>query len=167
LTGSIERVGLDAWFAAATQLLDPTHVVFTGHLEHKALCHLYPCCDVAVFPSIVAEAGPLVLIEAMASGCYPMGTYFAGMGANIDIAASAIDPQQAQYMRLRRDPEHLVEDIATNVIGALRLKGSYRNALREVAVANYDWEHIAQSLSRTLQKVEPQSLDDWVNPILA
>ncbi len=96
-----------------------------------------------------------------------MGTYFAGMGANIDIAASAIDPQQAQYMRLRRDPEHLVEDIATNVIGALRLKGSYRNALREVAVANYDWEHIAQSLPRTLQKVEPQSLDDWVNPILA
>jgi glycosyltransferase involved in cell wall biosynthesis len=141
---------LDAWFAAATQLLDPTHVVFTGHLEHKALRHLYPCCDVAVFPSIVAEAGPLVLIEAMASGCYPMGTYFAGMGANIDIAASAIDPQQAQYMRLRRDPEHLVDDIATNVVSALGLKGSYRSALREVAVANYDWEHIAQSLSRTL-----------------
>ena len=83
----------------------------------------------------------------MASGCYPMGTYFAGMGANIDIAASAIDPQQAQYMRLRRDPEYLVEDIANNVIGALGLKGSYRGALREVAVANYDWEHIAQSLS--------------------
>jgi hypothetical protein len=79
-----------------------------------------------------------------------MGTYFAGMGANIDIAASAIDPQQAQYMRLRRDPEHLVEDIATNVIGALALKGSYRSALREVAVANYDWERIAQRLSRAL-----------------
>jgi glycosyltransferase involved in cell wall biosynthesis len=147
----LDREGrLDAWFAAATQLLDPAHVVFTGHLEHKALCHLYPCCDVAVFPSVVAEARPLVLIEAMASGCYPMGSYFAGMGANIDIAASAINPQQAQYMRLRRDPEHLVEDIATNVIGALGLKGSYRSALREVAVANYDWERIAQLLSRTL-----------------
>ena len=45
-----------------------------------------------------------MLIEAMASGCYPMGTYFAGMGANIDIAASAIDPQQAQYMRLGTMP---------------------------------------------------------------
>lgn len=56
-----------------------------------------PAATVAVFPSIVAEAGPLVLIEAMASGCYPMGTYFAGMGANIDIAASALDPQQGQY----------------------------------------------------------------------
>ena len=28
-----------------------------------------PAATVAVFPSIVAEAGPLVLIEAMASGC--------------------------------------------------------------------------------------------------
>jgi glycosyltransferase involved in cell wall biosynthesis len=91
-----------------------------------------------------------VLIEAMASGCYPMGTYFAGMGANIDIAASALDPQQGQYMRLSRDPEHLVENIAANVVGALGLNGSYRSALREVAVANYDWERIAQDLSRTL-----------------
>jgi hypothetical protein len=55
---------------------------------------IYPYCDVAIFPSIVAEAGPLVLIEAMASGCYPMGTYFAGMGANIDIAASALIPNR-------------------------------------------------------------------------
>lgn len=147
----LDREGrLDAWFDAAIQLLDPAHVVFTGHLEHNALCHLYPCCDVAVFPSIVAEAGPLVLIEAMASGCYPIGTYFAGMGANIDIAASALDPQQGQYMRLRRDPEHLVEDIAANVVGALGLNGSYRSALHEVAVANYDWERIAQDLSRAL-----------------
>ena len=53
-------------------------------------------------------------------------------------------------MRLRQDPEYLVEAIATNVIGALGLKGSHRSALREVAVANYDWEHIARSLSRTL-----------------
>ncbi len=147
----LDREGrLDAWFDAAMRLLDPAHVVFTGHLEHSALRHLYPCCDVAVFPSIVAEAGPLVLIEAMASGCYPMGTYFAGMGANIDIAASALDPQQGQYMRLRRDPEHLVEDIAANVVGALGLNASYRRALREVAVANYDWDRIAQDLSRAL-----------------
>ncbi len=160
-----EREGrLDAWFDAAMRLLHPAHVVFTGHLEHSALCHLYPCCDVAVFPSIVAEAGPLVLIEAMASGCYPMGTYFAGIGANIDIAASALDPKQGRYMRLRRDPEHLVEDIATNVIGALGLNGSYRSALREVAVANYDWERIAQDLSRALHTMEGAALHGRPHP---
>lgn len=151
----LDREGrLDAWFEATMRLLDPAHVVFTGHLEHNALCHLYPCCDVAVFPSIIAEAGPLVLIEAMASGCYPIGTYFAGMGANIDIAASALDPQQGQYMRLRRDPEHLVEDIAANVVGALGLNESYRSALREVAVANYNWERIAQDLSQALHTMD-------------
>jgi glycosyltransferase involved in cell wall biosynthesis len=42
----LDREGrLDAWFDAAIRLLDPAHVVFTGHLEHNALCHLYPCCD--------------------------------------------------------------------------------------------------------------------------
>lgn len=154
----LDREGkLDAWFAAAARAfdfsLDPARVVFTGHLEHAALSQLYPCCDVAVFPSIVAEAGPLVLIEAMASGCYPMGTYFAGMGANIDIASAALDPQQSQYMKLRRDPEHLVEDIAANVAGALALRGSYRNALREVAVAHYDWGAVARRLSLTLHTI--------------
>jgi hypothetical protein len=53
-------------------------------------------------------------------------------------------------MRLRRAPEHLVEDIATNVVGALGLNRSYRSALRDVAEANYDWERIAQRLSRAL-----------------
>jgi glycosyltransferase involved in cell wall biosynthesis len=141
------------WFEAAAQLIDPARVVFTGHLEHSALCHLYPCCDVAVFPSIVPEAGPLVLIEAMASGCYPIGTYFAGMGANLDIAASALDAQQARYMRLRRDPDHLVEDIANNVVGALGVDAAHRRALGEVAVANYDWAGIAQRLSFALHSI--------------
>ena len=75
------------------------------------------------------------------------------MGANIDIAGSVLDPQQGQYMSLRRDPEHLVEDIAANVVGALGLNGSYRRALREVAIENYDWKRIAQDLSRALHAI--------------
>ena len=52
-------------------------VVFTGYLNHDALRHLFPCCDVAVFPSLIPEAGPLVFYESLASGCVPLGTYFA------------------------------------------------------------------------------------------
>ena len=40
----------------------------------------------ALFPSVVAEAGPLVFLEAMASGCFPVGTYFAGMAVSITSA---------------------------------------------------------------------------------
>ena len=58
----------------------PESVVFTGYLTHRELRHLFPCCDAAVFPSVVAESGPLVF-EALASGCFPLGTYFAGMAA--------------------------------------------------------------------------------------
>ena len=49
-------------------------MIFTGYLTHRELRYLFPCCDVAVFPSIVAEAGPLVFLEALASGVSPLGT---------------------------------------------------------------------------------------------
>jgi hypothetical protein len=58
-----------------------------------------PCCDVAIFPSVVAEVGPLVFLEALASGAFPLGTYFAGMAASINSVAG--DPQAA---RLAVDP---------------------------------------------------------------
>lgn len=152
--GKLEEKGmLDEYFETAARLLDPRRVVFTGHLEHNALSHLYPCCDVAVFPSVVAEAGPLVLIEAMASGCFPTGTYFAGMGANIDIASAALPSDKARYMRLRRDPEYAVEDIIRNTIHALELGGTYRKALREIAVEQYDWARIATRLAGALHSL--------------
>ncbi len=149
---SLEARGeLDAYFETAERLLKPDHVVFTGHLEHDALSRLYPCCDVAVFPSVVAEAGPLVLLEAMASGCFPMGTYFAGMGANLDNAGRALPEEQARLMRLRPEPEHTVRDIAHHIPAALALDGSYREALREVTVRNYDWRTISRNLARELR----------------
>ena len=43
-------------------------MIFTGYLTHRELRHLFPCCDAAVFPSLVKEAGPLVFLEALASG---------------------------------------------------------------------------------------------------
>ena len=73
------RGELDAYFAAARRHVRPERVVFTGYLTHRELRHLFPCCDVAVFPSVVREAGPLVFLEALASGAFPMGTYFGGM----------------------------------------------------------------------------------------
>ena len=75
---------LDDYFEKARRYLTSDSVVFTGYLTHRELRYLFPCCDIAIFPSIVAEAGPLVFLEALASGCFPLGTYFAGMAASID-----------------------------------------------------------------------------------
>lgn len=150
----LEREGqLDEYARAARQHDLQKRILFTGHIEHKALACLFPCCDVAVFPSVVAEAGPLVLFEAMASGCFPMGTYFAGMGANLDVAARAVSPEQAPLMRLRPEAEHTVNDIAHNASEVLALEPTYREALREITLRHYDWRPISEKLATDLQQM--------------
>jgi len=42
------------------------HVHFLGRLDHSRLKYLFPCSDLAIFPSIVPEAYPLVLMESLA-----------------------------------------------------------------------------------------------------
>jgi glycosyltransferase involved in cell wall biosynthesis len=141
---------LDAYFEQAERFLTPGTVLFTGYLEHAALRHLYPCCDVAVIPSVVTEAGPLVFFEAMASGCFPMGTYVGGMGANIDVAAAVLPEEAAACMKLRPDPEHTVADIAAQVPVALDVGPEHREVLRRLCVESFDWRHITRRLTEEL-----------------
>lgn len=144
---------LDAYFARAERHLTPEHVLFTGYLEHDALAHLFPCCDVAIFPSVVKEAAPLVVPEAMASGCFPIGTDYAGMATSLDVAARAVPGDVATWMRLRPEPEHTIHDIIDHVQQALPVSDRYRAALREVAVGTFDWRSVAQRLAEALRNV--------------
>jgi glycosyltransferase involved in cell wall biosynthesis len=143
----------DEYLALAQKGLDADRVVFTGYLEHPELRLLFPCCDAAVFPSIVAEAGPLVFLEAMASGCFPLGTYFGGMAASIDAVSAGLPQQQAELMKIRPAAEATVDDIVSKVSGALRLGRTTRRKLRETAVERYDWRFVARKLSRELRSV--------------
>jgi glycosyltransferase involved in cell wall biosynthesis len=145
-----QRGELEAYFRIAQEHHISERVVFTGYLTHRELRYLFPCCDVALFPSIVAEAGPLVFLEAMASGVFPMGIYFAGMAASIDAVAEKVPAEVTQLMKLRRDQEHTVADIAQNAVGALQLGNVYANDLRQVAILRYDWNAVGQKLLRTL-----------------
>jgi glycosyltransferase involved in cell wall biosynthesis len=96
---------------------------------------------------VVAEAGPLVFLEALAAGCFPMGTYFGGMAASIDAVSGALPPVDARLMRLRNDPAHTVADIAANAAHAFDLGGKHAAALRRVAVERYDWRIAARRLA--------------------
>ncbi len=142
---------LDAYFDAAQRNLTTGHVVFTGYLDHQALCHLYPCWDVAIFPSMVAEAGPMVLVEALASGSYPMGSNHSGIKYNLDIVADNLPDADARPMRLGPEPASIVADIIANTPRALAIQGKYRDELRQAAVQKYSWTRIAEDLARELQ----------------
>jgi len=144
------RGELDAYYAAAREHVRPDRVVFTGYLTHRELRYLFPCCDVAVFPSVVKEAGPLVFLEALASGAFPLGTYFAGMKASIDSVAAALPPGDAEAMKLSPDPERTVADIASHVPAALVVGERHKDTLYRVARDRYDWSSVARKLFEEL-----------------
>ncbi len=154
LEGLEERGELDAYFEAARRHLRPERVIFTGYLEHPQLRYLFPCCDVAVFPSVVREAGPLVFLEAMASGSFPLGTYFGGMAASIDAAAQVLPAEDARWMKLSPEPEHTTRDIANHVPAALALRGRHWEALARLARERYDWASVSRKLTAELRGLE-------------
>ncbi len=141
---------LDHYFETARNLLTTDRVVFTGYLKHQELRYLFSSSDVAVFPSIVPEAGPLVFLEAMASGCFPLATYVAGAAGHIDVAARYLPPEHASLMKIRPEGEFMVSDIVDHVSAVLSLQDRYRHALRKIAVDNYDWTTIARQWKREL-----------------
>jgi glycosyltransferase involved in cell wall biosynthesis len=146
-----ERGEMEAYLEAARRHLRPGSVIFTGYLTHRELRFLFPCCDAAIFPSVVKEAGPLVFLEALASGAYPLGTYFGGMRVSIDSVADALPPGAAEAMKLDANPARTVEDMIRNVPIALAMGERHKEALFQVARDRYDWSSVARKLARELE----------------
>jgi glycosyltransferase involved in cell wall biosynthesis len=143
----------DDYVTAAARNLTPEHVVFTGFLEHPLLAHVFPLAGVAVFPSAVREASPLVVPEAAACGCLPMGTDFAGMHHSLDSLARHLPDAVARLMRLDPEPAATAPNIIANVTAALDVEPSPGPVLRDAAVSEYDWHGIAGTLSRELSRI--------------
>jgi glycosyltransferase involved in cell wall biosynthesis len=146
-----ERGELDRYFEIAQEHVRADRVIFTGYLTHRELRHLFPCCDAGIFPSIVKEAGPLVFLEALASGCFPLGTYFGGMKASIDAIAELFPPEIAAAMKI--DPLDTVADIVSNVSLALRFGVRYKDVLSRTAQARYDWTSVGRKLVHELDSL--------------
>jgi len=143
------RGELDRYFEVAQKHVRVKNVIFTGYLTHNELRFVFPCCDLGVFPSVVREAGPLVFLEALASGCFPLGTYMGGMAASIDAASKVVPPEVAEAMRL--DPENTIADIVSHVPRALEVGVGYKNELAKLARERYDWTSVASVLKRELE----------------
>ncbi|HEX8431080.1 MAG TPA: glycosyltransferase, partial [Longimicrobium sp.] len=126
-----ERGELDAYFDAGRRHVRRDRVIFTGYLTHAELRYLFPCCDAAVFPSVVKEAGPLVFLEALASGAFPLGTYFGGMRASIDSVADVLPPEAVEAMKLDPAPEGTVRDMVANVPVALEMGERHKAVLHK------------------------------------
>lgn len=143
------------WEDVATHLSDPAaravvlgaghllaeRVHFLGRLGHEFLRHLFPCADVAVFPSVVPEAYPLVLMESLSNGVMPAASNFSGFAEGLDHLVSHLGEALVASMRLPLDPATRVAGIAERLAALL---GEARAAdlgdrLRAIAVSEYDW----------------------------
>jgi glycosyltransferase involved in cell wall biosynthesis len=102
---------------------------------------------------VVREAGPLVFLEALASGAYPLGTYFGGMRVSIDAVAGALPAGAAEPMKLDADPSRTVQDIVRNVPLALEMGDRHKEALFQLARERYDWSSVAAKLHRELEEM--------------
>lgn len=141
----------EKYFESAQRFLKPDTVIFTGYLTHRELRFLFPCCDVGVFPSIVREAGPLVFLEALASGSFPLGTYFGGMAASIDAVSAGLPSEVGATMKLGLSDT--IYDIVKQIPRALELGTTYKTTLADIARERYDWVSVARTLREVLHSL--------------
>ena len=123
-------------------------VHFIGRLDHPRLKFLFPCADLAIFPSIVAEAYPLVLMESLSSGVLPIVSYFSGFKDGLDELEPLVGKELIEKMRISIDPYERVESIISNICSLLADPDLdlHTSQLRGIAVENYDWKKRAAQL---------------------
>lgn len=123
-------------------------VIFTGYLKHRFLRRLLPCADLAVFPSEVAEAYPLVLLEAISAGVLPAASYFEGLADGLDDISSHLEPGLGPLMRFSMEPEKRVSSITESITGLLSRAPTWRKDCRRLAVEKYSWAAVAAQMER-------------------
>ena len=131
------------------------HVHFTGRLDHDLLRYLLPCADVAVFPSVVPEAYPLVLMESLSNGVIPAVSDFSGFRDGLNTLQPLLGSDLVDRMRLPIEPETRVEQIATRVASLLadETLDARRKQLRAVAVERFDWAIRAREMVEAYERV--------------
>jgi len=130
-------------------------VKFLGRLNHDELKYLFPIADLAVFPSVVPEAYPLVLMESLSNGVLPVVSYFSGFTDGIDELADVIPPELLSKMKIPMAPESRISTMAENICDILASDSfrTIRPKLREVACERYDWNLRAQQMIAAYQAV--------------
>ena len=129
------------------------HVHFVGRFGHDLLHHLFPCADVAVFPSVIPEAYPLVLMESLSNGVLPAATSFSGFAEGLDQLVPKLGADLVDRMRLPLEPVGRVQGIAERLAGLLQtVSEGLHDRLREIAVSEYDWAIRAKAMVAAYQR---------------
>lgn len=123
-----------ALMAYARRLLPRDSYVFTGAVDRETLRRLYSTAYVCVLPSYF-EAFPMVLIEAMASGCPVIGTNTGGIPDIIVDGYNGLLFKRGDYTDLALKLEILLEDVD--------LRNTMSANARRYSVERFSWQAVA------------------------
>ncbi len=118
------------------------HVHFLGRLSHDRLKHVAPCADLAVFPSVVPEAYPLVLMESLANGVLPLVSDFSGFADGLEQLSALLGKDLVDRLRLPHESDARLAGAVEQICSVLDEPpdDATRARLRSVAVEHFDWE---------------------------
>lgn len=138
------------------------HVHFLGRMNHSQLRYLFPCADIAVFPSVVAEAYPLVVMEAMSNGVLPVVSNFSGFRDSIEELAPHLGESLVEKIKIPMKAEDRIGTLAENLSSLLANPDldHIGSKLRQIAVENYDWKlRASQMVSAYRQLIQRSTLE--------
>ena len=141
----VEKIGLDTLLRWGAETRPDEQVVFTGYLNHSRFSKLLPCADVSIFPSEIAEAYPLVLLESICAGVTPIGAYFEGLRDGVDTISEGLDEEIREAMRLSVEVDEKVQQIARKVPILLKCAPGLKDQWGDTA-AQYSWKEVAERL---------------------
>jgi glycosyltransferase involved in cell wall biosynthesis len=132
----------DDYFRRAAEI----SVEFPGRLDHEELSLVLPTWDVAVAPSVLAEAFGMVGAEAAASGVLPVLPRHSGIGE----IGSALEGALERPGLLTFDPADPVRDLAAALDRLLSLGADERLRMDAVVSAyaheHWSWEKVGDGL---------------------
>jgi len=144
----LESTAQEAYVARARgQVLE--NIIFTGYLTRADLATLLPCARVALVPSIIKEAFPLVSIESLACGVVPMASYFSGLVPILDQVADSLGAP-GELAKIGHSPEVMIRDLGQNIpalLSALNSDGEEISAAcRRLVEQKYRWRTVISEI---------------------
>lgn len=138
----------------STQLTSDA-VEWRGRLERKEVAELLQESGVAVLPSVIPEAHPLSVCEALATGTPVVGTDKAGIRHILERVEKHV-PELSQRLRVSDELQGFIPEIARKINDLLE---SYpteriRYRARRYIASTYAWRSTAQAL---LAGIQPKS----------
>jgi glycosyltransferase involved in cell wall biosynthesis len=147
----LDKVGLEQLLEWGRETRPIERVVFTGYLKHARFSHIIPCADVTIFPSEIAEAYPLVLLESICAGVTPMGAYFEGLKDGVDTISEGLPTEIREAMRLRVEVDRKVSEIVEKV-PVLLSAAAELSSQWGARVGDYSWASVSKLLAEEMGK---------------